>query len=99
MTLDRRTVNFAPGEASILDRYKEPESPEHVALTLAAPGERLDSDSNVIKALVRIGHQHLQELAMQAAYDRAVDSGEFDAESRAAMARSRKDVASMATEE
>jgi hypothetical protein len=93
--LDRRTVNFAPGEASFLDRYKEPDTPEHRALLHLLPDVATDSDSSVIKALVRLGHGRIEEETMRLAYDRAVDNGEFDAESRAAMRRSRKTVASL----
>jgi hypothetical protein len=93
--LDRRTVNFAPGEAAFLDRYKDSDTPEHRALLILLPGVTADSDSAVIKALVRLAHARIEEEAMRLTYDRAVDSGEFDAESRAAMRRSRKTVASM----
>jgi hypothetical protein len=96
--LDRRTVNFAPGEASFLDLYKEPDTPEHLALHTVLPDATTDSDSNIIKALIRVAHIQLREEAMRLAYDRAVDSGEFDAESRAAMRRSRKTVSSIAAE-
>jgi hypothetical protein len=96
--LDRRTVNFAPGEASFLDLYKEPDTPEHLALHNILPDASTDSDSSIIKALIRFAHAHIQEEAMRLAYDRAVDSGEFDAESRAAMRRSRKTISSIAAE-
>lgn len=93
--LDRRTVNFAPGEASFLDSYKEPDTPEHRALLSLLPDASTESDSNLIKALVHLAHRQIQEEAMRTAYDRAVDIGEFDTESRAAMRRSRKTVATM----
>jgi hypothetical protein len=98
MKLDRRTVNFAPGEASFLDPYKEPDTPEHRALLHLLPDARTDSDSNVIKALIRLAHLHIKEQAMRAAYDHAVENGEFDTESRAAMRSSRKTVASRLAE-
>ncbi len=96
--LDRRTVNFAPGEASFLDVYKEPGTPEHLALHSLVPDVSTDSDSSIIKALVRFAHSQIHEEAMRLAYDHAVDAGEFDAEDRAAMRRSRKTVGSIAAE-
>jgi hypothetical protein len=96
--LDRRTVNFAPGEAAFLDRYKEPDTPEHRALLNLLPDIATDSDSNVIKALVRLAQRQIEEEAMRLTYDHAVENGEFDTASQAAMRRSRKKVASMAAE-
>ena len=98
MKLDRRTVNFAPGEASFLERYKDPDTPEHDALLQLAPDVNLDSDSHILKVLVLLGHQRLKEETMSVAYERAIDNGEFDAESRAAMHRSRKVVSRMTTQ-
>lgn len=95
MKLDRRTVNFAPGEASFLDLYKASDTLEHAALLNVLPDANTDSDSNVIKALICLAHARIQEEAMRLAYDRAIDRGELDAESRAAMQRSRKRAASM----
>jgi hypothetical protein len=96
--LDRRTVNFAPGEASFLDLYKEPDTPEHLALHNLLPDVSTDSDSSIIRALIRFAHTQIQEEALRLAYDRAVDDGEFDAEGRAAMRRSRKTTSSIAAE-
>ncbi len=99
MKLDRRTVNFSPGEASFLDRYKDEDTPEHRALLSVLPEASTESDSAVIKALLHVAHRRIQDEAIGAAYDRAVEAGEFDAESRAAMRRSRKAVGSMVAEE
>lgn len=99
MKLDRRTVNFAAGEASFLDSYKELDTPEHRALLTMLPDANTDSDSSVIKALIRLAHREIQEEAMRSAYDSAVDKGQFDSESRAALRRSRKTVASMVADD
>ena len=53
----------------------------------------------MLKALIHLAHRQVQAAVMRAAYDQAVEAGEVDAESRAAMRRGRKMAASMVAEE
>lgn len=76
-TLNRKTINFDGADAPLVGPFLDEGSAEHAALEQVA-GERLASDSAELRALVLLGAARVRESLLEAAYDEAVEAGDFE---------------------
>lgn len=74
----RKSVSFTGREAEVVERVFAASSDERACLETLRPGERLDSESAVLRALVLLGVEHLRERILEHGYEALAEASTPD---------------------